>query len=195
MRKHTAILFLFVCSALSLLLAPLLMPESYDWIAHTTSESGAQGVAGAWLARTGFVLYGLAVFLLIILKSGWTGSARIIHVIFSVAMIGNAVFSSRPWRPEFSFDVLEDTLHSWMSGIVGTAFTLGVLIVLLNRSRADRLTRSFDWLAIVTSIVITVLMLSGVESYSGLIQRVMFAVSYVWYIRESLKYNNQDQTE
>ncbi len=45
-----AILGFLVASATSLALAPTLMPESYSWVSHTTSESAAQGV-GAWLAR------------------------------------------------------------------------------------------------------------------------------------------------
>lgn len=38
-------------SLVALALAPLLMPASYDWRANTISESGAQGIEGAWLAR------------------------------------------------------------------------------------------------------------------------------------------------
>lgn len=38
-----------------LALAPLALPESYSWIELGTSESAAQGVEGAWVARAGFV--------------------------------------------------------------------------------------------------------------------------------------------
>lgn len=51
-------------SALILALAPVLMPTGYSWVSHTTSESAAQGVAGAWLARCGSLLFGFSV-------SGW----------------------------------------------------------------------------------------------------------------------------
>jgi TRAP-type C4-dicarboxylate transport system permease small subunit len=50
-----------VASALALALAPLLLPTSYSWVAHTTSESAAQGVPGSWLARVGFLVFGAAV--------------------------------------------------------------------------------------------------------------------------------------
>ncbi len=190
MHKQTTILSLLACSVLSLLAAPLLMPESYYWIEHTTSESGAQGVDGAWLARLGFVLYGVAVLMLIILRTQWTILSRVIHTIFGLAMIGNAVFSSRPWIPDWPFGVLEDTLHSWMSGIVGTAFTLGVLSVFLKRMNADALTRTFDWLAIMISIVISILMFTSADAYAGLIQRIMFAVSYAWYVKETVDRND-----
>ncbi|HET9901772.1 MAG TPA: hypothetical protein VFR46_12025 [Actinomycetes bacterium] len=47
-------------SAIALGAAPALMPDDYSWIGHTTSESAAQGVSGAWLARLGFLLFGLS---------------------------------------------------------------------------------------------------------------------------------------
>lgn len=123
--QSTVLSFLLI-SVMALLIAPILMPESYDWVTHTTSESGAQGIEGAWLARSGFVLYGLAVLLLIAIKKDWKLFARLVHAIFGLSMMGNAVFSSRPWLAELPFDALEDTLHSWMSGLVGSAFTVGV---------------------------------------------------------------------
>jgi hypothetical protein len=53
------------------------MPESYDWIEHTTSESAAQGVEGAWLARLGFLSFGLAVLWLSTgIKQTWARGAR-----------------------------------------------------------------------------------------------------------------------
>jgi hypothetical protein len=51
-------------SAVALATAPVLMPPGYSWVSQTTSESAAQGVQGAWLARIGFVLLGLPVILL-----------------------------------------------------------------------------------------------------------------------------------
>ena len=53
---------------LALALAPLLMPASYSPIAHTTSESAAQGLAGAWLWPP---LAVLTVWPLFVLVPGW----------------------------------------------------------------------------------------------------------------------------
>jgi hypothetical protein len=55
------VLACLAASAAALAVAPILMPTSYSWVAHTTSESAAQGVPGAWLARLGFVTFGFAV--------------------------------------------------------------------------------------------------------------------------------------
>ena len=177
-------LFLIIVSVVALLLAPLLMPSSYDWIRHTTSESGAQGIAGAWLARLGFVLYGMAVLLLVSVKKAWGAASRFIHSLFGLGMIGNAIFSSQTWLSELPFDAMEDTLHSWMSGLVGTAFTVGVLVVFFQRNRSDGLAKLFDMVAVLVSVVVTLIMFSDVEGIAGFVQRVMFAVSYLWYTKE-----------
>ena len=67
------ILLLLLSSVLSLFIAQLIMPDSYSWIAHTTSESAGQGVEGAWLARLGFITFGLAViWLSLSLKNIWS---------------------------------------------------------------------------------------------------------------------------
>ena len=55
------LLLLLAVSFLLLLLAPLMMPAGYSWITHTTSESAAQGLVNAWIARLGFLLLGFAV--------------------------------------------------------------------------------------------------------------------------------------
>ena len=54
----------FAASVAVLAAAPALMPAGYSWVSQTTSESAAQGVQGAWLARLGFLLFGLSVILL-----------------------------------------------------------------------------------------------------------------------------------
>ena len=76
------ILCALVISATCLLLAPALMPESYSWIQHTTSESAAQGVEGAWLARLGFVTFGLGVlWLTALLRVVWGRLAQPVSVL------------------------------------------------------------------------------------------------------------------
>lgn len=183
------ILILIVISVLALLLAPLLMPQSYNWIVHTTSESGAQGVEGAWLTRAGFIVYGIAVFVLSLVNKSWSVLARITHGVFGICMIGNAVFSSRPWQVGMPYSELEDLLHSWMSGLVGTAFTIGVILVFFLRKPSDILAKLFDVMAVLVSIGVTVLMFGSAENIAGLVQRIIFAVSYLWYAKETLAGN------
>lgn len=76
---------LLIISFLALSLAPLNMPASYSWLRHTTSESAAQGIEGAWLARLGFLLFGLTVLWLSErLIDEWPPLVRLLHGVWAV---------------------------------------------------------------------------------------------------------------
>jgi hypothetical protein len=180
------VLLLLGFSAASLLIAPLLMPESYHWVKHTTSESAAQGVQGAWLARMGFLLLGLAViWLAVILKPVWPRSAVWMHVSFGVFMLATAAFSTRAWMDGVAYDPVEDALHSFTATAMGFAFAFGVLARLLRRKPDDRWGRVLDVVALAASIGIPLIMVYQAD-IGGLVQRFMFLIAYVWYGREAI---------
>jgi hypothetical protein len=176
-----------VMSAVSLGIAPLLMPESYSWVEHTTSESAAQGVDGAWLARLGFLLFGSLVLLLALAaERKWGLWARILHAAFGVFMIATAAFSHRPWEPGVPYDRTEDLLHSITATGMGFAFAFGVVAVLLRRRANERFARSFDIVAVAASVLFP-LGMTVTDDFTGLIQRMMFLIAYVWYGSEAIR--------
>ncbi|MDP3966848.1 MAG: DUF998 domain-containing protein [Nocardioides sp.] len=171
-------------SALALGLAPVLMPEGYSWLTHTTSESAAQGVSGAWLARLGFLLLGSAVLWLSVQAVAWRRPGRVLHGMFAASLCGAAVFSSRSFDPAAAFDATEDLLHSVTATTMGFAFAFGVVAVgWAQRSRPGRL-RALDLLAVVAAVVLPLGMLA-LPDLAGLLQRMMFLVAYVWYAVEA----------
>ena len=177
---------LLLLSILALLLAPSLMPASYSWFRHTTSESAAQGVPGAWLARLGFLLFGFAVIWMSAgLQSKWSTYARLMHAAFGVLLVATAAFSTRPWEPNTPYDPIEDALHSFTATAMGFAFALGVVLTFLQRGK-DRLGRLIDLIAIIAAVVI-LLAMSASPDWEGLFQRVMFAIAYIWYGAELLR--------
>jgi len=177
---------LLLLSLLALLLAPLLMPASYSWIRHTTSESAAQGISGAWLARLGFLLFGLTVFWISIQRRGrWTTPVRMLHAAFGVLLSATAAFSTRPWLPAASYDPVEDLLHSFTATAMGFAFAGGVVLRFMGREH-DRPGRLIDVLAVLAAVVIPLAM-SALPEWTGLLQRGMFAIAYFWYGSDLLR--------
>lgn len=180
------ILILLIISCACLLSAPLLMPQDYSWVSNAVSDSAAQGVHGAWLARLAFVIYGLAIiWLSVALYGRWGIGARYCHLLFGICMVAAAAFSIRPWDPAAAFDPTEDLLHSFAATAMGFAYTFGVLLVFLRRPKTEPGGRLFDLLAAAVATVFPLLMLAMPEIH-GLIQRVMFLVSYLWYAREGM---------
>jgi hypothetical protein len=185
-RLVVVVLALLAASVGGLAIAPLLMPGSYSVIEHAVSESAAQGVPWAWVARLGFLLLGAAVLVTASLAGArWGIWGRAAHRVYGIAMILAAVFSNRPWQ-DVPFDPFEDLLHSIAASTMGVAFTLGVLVVALRRGREERGARLFDLCAIVAAVAIPTLMFS-VPGIAGLVQRVMFAIGYAWYGMEALR--------
>ena len=170
-------------------LAPILVASGYSWIRHTISESGAQGVEGAWVARLGFVLFGIAVWQLAQhSRLRWTRWHTFFFRTFAMTMIAVAVFSHKPWNPHAPFDAAEDVLHSIAATAMGFAVILGVLTRSLSRPRRHVVSRALDVLVAASGTAIPLAMLTWPDA-SGLLQRVMFGAAYVWFAHEALAPN------
>ncbi|PFG43162.1 uncharacterized protein DUF998 [Isoptericola jiangsuensis] len=176
---------LLALSALCVALAPLAVPDTYDAVEHSVSESGGQGVPGAWVARSGFVLLGLAVLLEASRSArAWGPWGRGAHGIYGVGMIAVAIVSHRAWYPA-SWDAVEDSLHSVAATAVGFAFVVGVISVGVRRGPGAGPVRVLDTVAVVASVLLPLVMITW-PSVEGAAQRTLFAVGYTWYAVEAV---------
>ena len=182
---------MLLASIAAVAIAPTLMPDSYSVVEHSISESAAQGVQGAWLARLGFLLLGFAVLTSAsIAGERWGVWGRLTHWIYGVSMMGVAAFAHMPWE-DIPYDAFEDFLHSVAAYGIGFAFTAGVLIVTFRREPGMRSARVFDWIAIVAAVVIPMTMFN-VTGIAGLVQRVLFGIGYLWYGMEAIRSGRTD---
>jgi hypothetical protein len=183
-RRVVAILIGLALSAAAALGGTLLMPESYSWRANVISESAAQGVSGAWLARLGFLLFGISVLWLAASARDRIGRGAIwCHVAFALFMFGTAAFSHRPWLPDIDYDRFEDHLHSITATGMGFAFSFAVVIRLVDRRSLAR--RLIDVAAIAAAVGLPAA--GGLwTGHAGWSQRLMFAIAYCWYAGEAL---------
>jgi hypothetical protein len=174
-------------SAVALAAAPALMSPGYSWLANTTSESAAQGVRGAWLARLGFLLFGLSVIRLAALRGrDWGRWAAPLHTLFGVFMTAAAAFSTRSWVTGAGFDPTEDALHSIAASAMGFAFALGIAACAVHQHGQGLRWNVLDALAVAASVILP-LGMSAWPEFDGVLQRAMFAVAYVWYAVEAAR--------
>jgi hypothetical protein len=156
------------------------MPAGYSWLRNTTSESAAQGVQDAWLARFGFLVFGsTAVLISARMRRYWPLGAGLAHASLGALMIATSAFSTRPWLPEMPFYSLEDALHCFTVTATGFALAAGVLLKLVHQSR-NLPARIFDRVALVAAIAIS-LGMSALTEWAGLLQRTMLGIAYTWY--------------
>jgi hypothetical protein len=164
-------------------LAPLALPESYSWVHNGISESAAQGIDGAWVTRSGFILFGLAVLRLAQLRRrSWNRAGTVLHGAFGVSMLAVAAFSTRPWEAGSAYVKNEDLLHSVFATIMGISFIAGVIAVGVSR-RPPNLTAAMPEVAAVA--IASIVPLTQSTSVWGLLQRAMFLTAAVWYTREA----------
>lgn len=174
--RVTVAIATLVVGAVALAAVPSTLDASYSWQQHTTSEAAGQGVQGAWLARAGFLAFGLAVLFVAAQRDGpWRRPVALLHSIFGVCLIAAAAFASRPWDPSLPYDRFEDVLHSVAATAMGFAFSFGVVAVVMT-SRV----RPVDVIAVSASVVLPLVMVAEPE-IAGTAQRLMFAVAVTWY--------------
>lgn len=179
------ILGLLAGSIVGLAVAPLVLDPSYSSVQHTTSEAAGQRVEGAWVTRSGFLLFGLAVIWLAHRSAGrWRQPATALHVAFGSCLVAVAAFSLRSWEGSRPYDRTEDLLHSIAATVMGFAFALGVAAIGLRRDGTRR-RRGLDVVAIAASVAIPVAMAASTD-HAGALQRAMFGIAYVWYARETV---------
>lgn len=177
---------LLALSALLVILAAYVMPDGYSWRFHSISESAAQRQQSGWIARLSFLCFGAAVLVLSLSMRGlWPRLTYWSNLVFAASMFGAAAFSHSPWAPGETADQFEDFLHSICASGMGFAFCVGVAARFAHRGSRVNMGRSLDTLALVVATLLPIVMASA-SSLGGLVQRIMFAVAYIWFGREAL---------
>ncbi|WP_369685115.1 DUF998 domain-containing protein [Haladaptatus sp. YSMS36] len=171
------------------------MPEGYSWVSHTTSEAAAQGVSAAWVARLGFLLFGLGVLWLTAERRvAWNRLPTVFHSGFGAFMVATAVFSTRSWDAAVAYNPVEDAFHSATATLLGFCFAFGVL-TLVRRRQKDKLdVRWFDLFALSSTVVLPAMM-TLLAQFAGVFQRIMFLVAYVWYLREDYLFSSRSDPD
>jgi Protein of unknown function (DUF998) len=166
---------------IAMIVGPLLSPPAFSWLRHSTSEQAGQHQPGAWIMRAGFVAYGLATLLAALSDWPTRSMVRCTLALFGLGLIGAAIWSNAPILPNLPADMHEDWLHSVASGVVGAAFAAACAARLFapGGSRYDLLA----WAGLIVSVTIPLAM-DELPEFRGVLQRAMFAVSFVFVARE-----------
>ncbi|MFM6981548.1 MAG: DUF998 domain-containing protein [Microbacteriaceae bacterium] len=170
-------------AVIGVLTAPLFLHYGYSILSNSISESAAQNVPTAWIARAALFASGLAVLGVVALKSGsWSRSVSISFAIFGTLWIISSVFSTKSWVAEASFNQVESEIHSVAASAMAI-IVLGALVLGFTRQPVSPIERV---LAFGLAAAATFLPLASylVPELGGLFQRVMFLYTYLWFARQ-----------
>lgn len=186
-RTATSALVALAAATLCLGVAPLAMPQDYSWVSRSISESAAQGIDGAWVARTGFLLMGVGSLLTALSsRDRWRVPGSVLLGLYGMLMMGAAAFSTRSWRPDMGYDALESTLHSTVATAIGFCYALGVLAVVLSDRTMPWGQRALGVVAVTSSVALPLGMLAA-PAIAGVLQRTMFAIALLWLAVEATR--------
>ncbi len=181
--KVSAIVALAI-AALGVLLAPVFLHDEYSILSNSISESAAQNVPTAWIARTALFASGLGVLGIVVLKSrSWSRTVSISFSVFGTLWIVSSVFSTKSWVAGSSFSELESAIHSGAASAMAIV-VLGGLVLAFTKQPVRRVERVLAF-GLATSATILPLASLLVPEFGGLFQRLMFFYTYLWFARQA----------
>ena len=184
MGKRKLADFRYLIHALLLLLPimfvlPFYSADTYSIIKNTTSHLGAQSTPNAWIMNAAFVLVGISCVLEAWLHLGRFWFHKILLSIFGLSLALTGIFHHAPIIEGVIFNSFEDKLHSIFATIVGFSFAIYAMSSAFIE-KAVRY-RIIDIAVGFTATILSVLM-SYLPNYSGIWQRAIFIISFIWLI-------------
>ncbi|HSS66619.1 MAG TPA: DUF998 domain-containing protein [Gammaproteobacteria bacterium] len=177
--KSSATLPGVIVALIAIAVGPYFTAPGYSSVTHAISELGAQGAPNSWIMNAGFFAYGLGVLIDAVRRLRTSPFVAVAFMVFGLAMIMNAVFSHRPIDHELLYDVRADTLHSLFATVVGFSFTFGALAQsFIERYRWRRLC-CYAAAAAAVILPLGMLQFPGIQ---GVLQRLMFGISFAWLV-------------
>jgi hypothetical membrane protein len=158
--------------------AHLSAAKNYYWTRNTISDLGAQGYSRKYIMQFGFLAFGL------ILTSGIVGNgfawrtAPIFIYGLCVALTG--VFCTKPFFYVANYSEMQATVHSLLAQIAGIMFTIGIMMQLFYVKEASEKGIHLVFLLLVLGLSVS---FGLVRNYQGLVQRLLYLVSFIWLIR------------
>ena len=93
---------------------------NYSLVSQSISETAAQATPGAWVARSGFALLGMAV--LSARSHAQVGRpSAMAYSAFALGLFGVGVWSHEPYLADLPYDATEASLHSLVAAGMGLA--------------------------------------------------------------------------
>ncbi|MDY0234985.1 MAG: DUF998 domain-containing protein [Gudongella sp.] len=179
MKKYGYIKWAFIFLFSVMFLLPFFTAEGYSIIKHTTSELGAQNTPNSWIMNLAFFAMGFACIIEAIIYLKGYLIQKIILIIFGVALIAAGVFSHMPIDRSIDFSLNEDYYHSIASSLTGFSFTIFTIAAAFIEFPKRR-----SIIAILVGLIVVglSLLMIFIPEYSGVWQRLIFTISFVWMI-------------
>lgn len=166
--------------AATMLVAHLLAPANYQLASNTLSELGAQQAEFAWIARIGFIGFGVLLAWhfsgdLVHVKRFWGQAVLLLLYGSSVALTG--FFSTAPIESGVSFSEPESMLHSMFATMAGVCLSVSVLMAAWRAPTPRERARHVAALVFITG---TSVLFATLPEWQGVTQRLLWIGGLWW---------------
>lgn len=163
-----------------IILAHLVSTSQYSFTKNTVSDLGAQGYSQKAIMQWGFLLFGLILSTGVLVNGiGWKNASLFIYAI-CIAMTG--IFCAKPFQINemINYSEIHSKLHSVFAQIAGIMFSVGILVQLFFEKEPN-----VKWVHLLFFILIIGCSLGFgmVKNYQGLIQKIMYLISFLWLVK------------
>lgn len=160
--------------------AHLLAPDSYSLVANTLSELGAQKYEYAWLARAGFIGFGVLLAWhfsgdLVHVQRFWAQAMLLLLYGSSVALTG--MFSAGPFETGVTFSEPEAFLHSIFATMAGVCLSGAILI---SAWRAGTPRDRWKHIGVLAFVTVASALFGAFPEYQGVSQRLLWIGGLGW---------------
>jgi hypothetical protein len=162
-----------------ILAAPLIGPEGYSALRHTTSELAAQNAPNAWVMRGVFVALGGSALAAVWPVLGGLMFHRAALAAFAVSVAMTGVVSHAPIMTGVPFDATEDLWHSRFADATGASFTM--LAAAMGFVEPTPRRRALAIAVAGGAVALSVAMAASPE-FRGLFQRMIFIGGFGWLV-------------
>lgn len=177
---------LYTCAVafvtLSLIIAHIIAPTSYDWTEHTISQLAAQGYDMSWVMNAGFIGFGAFVLAGALRRLVHDPQRKLTEgplAVCAVMFILSSVFSTRPFIEGFPYSEKDALIHGAMSTLARITIVLSMLAYTILELHSIRKAVHLVSLLLVISLNI---MLETFGFSVGIVQRVLCGLVLMWFI-------------
>jgi len=167
---------------LTMVIAHFFVSSPYDWKNNTISELASQNYDYRWIMKTGFILFG-AILTVGVLNKLIQHNGFIINeipiMIYALAILVSGIYSTKPFVEGIEYSEFHSQIHSYSTQIAGFSFSIGLLIFGIKEIELNLKLIHFAFFAFV---IICSALFGLLETNTGIIQRIMYAGSFIWLI-------------
>jgi hypothetical membrane protein len=168
-----------------IILAHFFSQPGYHWTVNTVSDLAAQGHKNKWIMQAGFIGFGILLnlgFVNLFILEQQVIIPDILIMIFGISVLLSGIFCTKPIEQSLNYSKIAAQWHSNFAFVAGLSFNMAIVWYIFEaNSLTEKIFHVLFMIAIMGTSALFGLAENGrIKIGKGLIQKVMYLISFVW---------------